>query len=562
MFQWFHRIFAHVGLGPAKPKVGILVIGSLYWRNEPARESWRKSRLQTDDRILVKVPIRYGRKSKSGTYTMTFGPESSSGIAIVLPCRERGLSDQQLQLEAEALWGAEVNSAPAKNAIAKEWGCVGALFRDRQRNAQLVAAWTNFFRGSKGTPTGPVDADGLFNLPWPQRVDGRELDFDVLLATSNRETDTPAPNQIAQAWMEHDGAEEYFFENVKHGIRTADDAAIWKRMERGPDWLRRKEPRYPDAIAILCKEVPPLKLPRVRYFAPEVWGAVERFAHFYSSTYQFPPHIHGCVTGTTANFQRAERLRQVAVEMIPLLQEDRAELETNGFTHGAQGRKLTAIVEASITSLYSSVDAARKVVTHVFAKYQGLPESTRRTFHGAAEGKLDPKLPERIRQAFANALWYSRFRRLRDALTHIGPGSCHLDEQTGKVMYFHDAIREGDKVTHIPDIFAVLDDYFRDVNLFLGQVFTALLETLKDDEVWQICGIFDGRVYSRFVRPSEAKDMHSGRCDAFKWFELPENPRCPLADNCKAYERRKPPPPGAPALDPTGQAEANGANVS
>ena len=66
---------------------------------------------------------------------------------------------------------------------------------------------------------------------------------------------------------------------------------------------------------------------------------------------------------------------------------------------------------------------------------------------------------------------------------------------------------------------------------------------------------------SKYTDSSEAKDIHSGRCDAFTWFELPENPRCPLADVCEAYKRRKPPP-GAPAPDPAEQTGANGANVS
>jgi hypothetical protein len=105
-------------------------------------------------------------------------------------------------------------------------------------------------------------------------------------------------------------------------------------------------------------------------------------------------------------------------------------------------------------------------------------------------------------------------------------------------MYFHDAVREGDEITHIPDVFAVVDEHFQNVNLFLGQVFSGLLATLKDDEVQQICGFFGGRVYVRKVRPSEAKSVQSGFCESFQWFELPENPCCPLAASCEAYTRR------------------------
>lgn len=521
-------------------RIGILIIGSLFWRGGPVRAGWRNAKLQANHAIRVKAPIHYGRMSRNATYTMTLAPAVKSGTALVLPCQSSSIDLPQLKAEAEALWGAEKDGVITR-AISADWGCVGALFRDRLQNPELVASWSRYFQEAGAGSVSPVDEAGHLQIPWPERVNGQPLDLDVLLATSNLENGTPTPDQIADAWMEHAGTEEYFFKNVLHGIRTPDDAAIWRRMETRAEWLRQAAAAYPEAVAILRGNYPvhTQKLPTVRYFAPETWGAVERFSHLSAETYHFPPHIHGCVTGTTANFQRAELLRKIAMEMVPLLQADRAELEAKGFTQAEEGRKLTAVLESSVTALYSSLDSARKVVTHVFSKHQGLPESTRKTFQNSADGKLDPRLPERIRHAFATASWYPRFRRLRDALTHVGPGSCHLENQTGKVMYFHDAIREGTTVTHIPDIFATLDVYFQDVNLFLGQVFTALLETLKDDEVWQMCGVFGGRIYSRFVRPSEAKNIHSGRCDAYKWFELPENPWCPLADKCEAYKRRR-----------------------
>jgi hypothetical protein len=232
-------------------------------------------------------------------------------------------------------------------------------------------------------------------------------------------------------------------------------------------------------------------------------------------------------------------LREIAHDMIPSLQVDRAELEAKGHTSAENSRKLTAVIESAITSLYSSLDCGRQVVTHVFKKYRGVSDSTRKTFQKAAKGELDIKLPPKILKAFADATWYPKFCRLRDGLTHGGPGSCHRDEKTGDILYFHDAVREQDK-THITDIFAHLDEYAKHVNLFHGQVFTALVETLKDEEVEQICGFFDGLVYMRRVRPSEAKDIHSGICESHTWFDQPGKKRCPLSATCGAYERRQP----------------------
>ncbi|WP_138223340.1 hypothetical protein [Nibricoccus aquaticus] len=285
-----------------------------------------------------------------------------------------------------------------------------------------------------------------------------------------------------------------------------------------------------------------MNLPTVIHFSPENWGAVERFAHFCGKTYTFPPRIQGCVAGTTAHFRRADTLRRIAESMVPSMKADLEELDQKGFSQSSRSSEVTAVIEATITSLYASIDAGRKIVTHIFGSqgFQGFPESTRKTFNTAAAGKLDPRTPEPIRAAFCDAKWYHGLRELRDALAHIGPGNCHLNRETGLVMYFHDAIRDEAKLRYISDIFAELTKYFDSVNRFLGQVFGALLATLKDEEVWQMCGIFSGRLYHRFVRPSEAKDFNSGRCDAHSWFDLPDNPRCPFADICSAYSRRNP----------------------
>lgn len=520
-------------------RIAILTIGSLYWRDEELRRSWRAERLDVGRAVRVRVPTRYGRLSKKRTYTMTIAPDDRVGTAQVVPCRAVATEPGHLRAEAEALWRAECNKDEATGKISTDWGAVGAIFRDPEAHDEWGIAWTKIFVAAGAYACATVDAAGLIALPWPTTVDGIALDFDVLLVTSNVDTGFPSAEAVADAWIDQPGQEDYFFQNVRHGIRTPDDAEIWRRMEnRNSDWVTRMAERFPEAVATLRANYLIHRLPVVRYFAPETWGAVDRFAHFHSATYQFPSHVRECVAGTSANFQRADLLRRIAIDFIPTLNADLAELDAKGFSHSENGQKLTAIVESSITSLYSSLDTARKVVTHVYKKCRGLPDSTRKTFQGAADGKLDPTIPEQIRRAFEQAPWYPRLRRLRDALTHVGPGSCHLDRATGRVMYFHDAVREGDRVTHIPDIFAVLDAHFQNVNLFLGQVFSGLLVTLKDDEVQQTCGFFGGRVYMRRVRPSEAQSVQSGRCESFRWFELPENPRCPLAASCEAYARR------------------------
>ena len=62
------------------------------------------------------------------------------------------------------------------------------------------------------------------------------------------------------------------------------------------------------------------------------------------------------------------------------------------------------------------------------------------------------------------------------------------------------------------------------------------MQHFSDKELWQMCGIFNGFVYSRFVRPSEALDFNSGRCNA--WFDNSSIAQCPFADKCGAYKRK------------------------
>ena len=60
--------------------------------------------------------------------------------------------------------------------------------------------------------------------------------------------------EVADAWVaQDDHHERYFFENVRHGIRTTDDGSIWKRIEeRAPTWLGAEE--YRESVKLLRSE--------------------------------------------------------------------------------------------------------------------------------------------------------------------------------------------------------------------------------------------------------------------------------------------------------------------
>ena len=232
-------------------RAGILIIGSLLW-DDQGREQWRKSRLDVDQKVFVQAPIRYGRLSQGNTFTMTFAPDDSMGQAVLVPCKVPIGDMASLVTEAEALWQAEDHNA-SPHQIGKSWGCVGALFRPGNQLEDLRRDWAAHFSKAVLKPFSPVEMNGVLCVAWP---DGTPASVDVILATANE----PAPaahslDEIADAWVDR-GHEDYFFQNVRHGIRTPQDGLIWRRIEqRNPDWLQN--PQYADAVTILQQEAAP-----------------------------------------------------------------------------------------------------------------------------------------------------------------------------------------------------------------------------------------------------------------------------------------------------------------
>jgi len=239
-------------------RCGILIIGSLLWDDdtESRRADWRAARLDVGAQVPVRAPIYYGRKSRSrgSTYTMAFRPGDSSAQGVLVPCTEKANKIESLVSEPNALWQAEdANAKPG--TLHKSWGCVGALFGPGKAHAKLSADWTTHFQTVKTRCVSIVNANGLLDIGWPNGLDGQPADFDVILATATKPAvEPPTAHAVADAWVSQlGGHENYFFNNVKHGIRTLDDLAIWRRIEeRSPRWINAET--YKEAIKILQGE--------------------------------------------------------------------------------------------------------------------------------------------------------------------------------------------------------------------------------------------------------------------------------------------------------------------
>ncbi len=230
-------------------KIGILVVGSLYWDDTEHRRNWRREHLCLDARkhVKVKAPIRYGRRSDSRgcSYTMVFSAslgEKQHGRAIVVPCKSQNLVE-----EAECLWTAERRFDKKPNGrISAPWGCVALMMNpDRPITDDLRQCWTS--RVSREPCYGKkiisaydeevvLDRYGFLKIPWPKSEDGSALDVDALLATATKPTPNkgcyPSAQDVADAWNTPEGKKhvDYFCKNRAHGIKTFQDGEIEERL--------------------------------------------------------------------------------------------------------------------------------------------------------------------------------------------------------------------------------------------------------------------------------------------------------------------------------------------
>lgn len=255
-------------------RAAVLIIGSLWWeddlrsKGDRVRIAWRETYLDNYKETVqrVNVPIGYGRYSGSARrrhYTMIFAnaqarAKMGPGVGLVAPCRASYDVDRHIS---------ELAIAEGINA-GSDWGAV-ALLANPPRAAALntvLSKWRQSFARRAGVnPRTPdlekdfaVTAAGRLDIPWPKLAGtATDLDFDLLLATANKATlvngayATPATiaERFATAGEAGAGDPRYFVENVRAGIRTADDAAIWQAMiNKKPAWKQQ----HPDIEALLA----------------------------------------------------------------------------------------------------------------------------------------------------------------------------------------------------------------------------------------------------------------------------------------------------------------------
>jgi hypothetical protein len=245
-------------------RAGVIILGSLLWDNAD-REEWRRQRIDITAALQVRLPIRYGRlsgKQRSHTHTMVLSRlcyrHLELGVGYVAPCHTPIGNVNDLMQEAHEL-------AAAEGMNKWTWGAVGVLTNPESKvPTEILAAWKrhatgqllqcHLFTHHPKSEHAVLSQDGILRMRWPRLADtGAPADFDLLLATPTALKSAgsyPTVKELGERYARQDYS-LYFVKNVRHGIRTAQDVAIWKAALRlKPEWAVK----YEDVTSVLGYE--------------------------------------------------------------------------------------------------------------------------------------------------------------------------------------------------------------------------------------------------------------------------------------------------------------------
>lgn len=230
-------------------KIGVLVIGSLLWDKKDKREVWRRKRLKIKNKIHVKVPIRYGRISNGGTYTMTFSKELNSinklGTSFIIPIINPSIkSTKGIEFYARRLSEAEKeNDSRLCKGNKEKWCTIGLLFNpnfNEEKKIIILNWWKKLVNNDGGLEdykeykvgqeNSILSDKGEILLGWLQSVDKNNQpeinNYDVILATCTKPNCNIYPNVKQIRKRIRTDTRKYFYNNIINGITTFQDREI------------------------------------------------------------------------------------------------------------------------------------------------------------------------------------------------------------------------------------------------------------------------------------------------------------------------------------------------
>ena len=243
-----------------KLKGGVIIIGSLFWQNDldfnsgdNVRKDWRENSLDFQNKILTKLPIRYGRYSDGNIYTMVFSTNCEktkklgTGYIISLNLKLNPFDNiNTIICEAKKMSKAEGMGGKFNNS----WSSMGIILNKNELNKEpketLLKKWQEKFKsdcGGKdlneyqiGSEKRCISPKGELQIKWPKAVNPEDNEkineFDFLFAAStkpehkdSKQNKYPTDSEILES-VRYDNKRFYFKNNRSCNITTHQDIKI------------------------------------------------------------------------------------------------------------------------------------------------------------------------------------------------------------------------------------------------------------------------------------------------------------------------------------------------
>jgi hypothetical protein len=224
---------------------GVLIIGSLLWQDylydkgDDIRLNWRNAHLDFNNKIPVKVPIRYGRIPESEIATMVFSNrmKNRKGFGFVVPFKKKINNQDELLWEALALSAAE----GMKGNFVCTWGVLAYLLNTGTIPDNLKKEIISLFRKRKNIQFNIEDYKVTgerscltrslkLDIDWIEAVipeDKEKLNnFHFLLATATMPKKPISTKEEIAETIKTDNKRRYFINNLTSGIITSEDFEI------------------------------------------------------------------------------------------------------------------------------------------------------------------------------------------------------------------------------------------------------------------------------------------------------------------------------------------------
>jgi|JI8StandDraft_1071087.scaffolds.fasta_scaffold138864_2 hypothetical protein len=229
---------------------GVIIIGSLLWqdylkiKDDNIRLDWRNSSLDMNNKIPIRIPIRYGRISKSGIVTMVYSNrmKNKMGFAYVVPFKNRINNIDELAKELEGLSIAE----GMNGSFVSEWGILSYLingnimvnikneiirFFIKRKNLEFIIDDYKVYK-EKSCITKSLK----LNIDWLKPIDCKDNDrlnqFDFLFGIATKPTNRLLNYDEIAIGIKNDLERKYFINNIMNGIITQEDFKISMRIEQ------------------------------------------------------------------------------------------------------------------------------------------------------------------------------------------------------------------------------------------------------------------------------------------------------------------------------------------